>query len=83
MNRQWMYNADWRSLEFIRGVHEFLNVARQTCRMVSCAAPVLYVRMRGIILAQRQFMDTYSCLVSCQTIFVGLSTRKRCYNGRR
>ena len=29
MNRQWMYNADRRSPEFMRGVHDFLNVAKE------------------------------------------------------
>jgi hypothetical protein len=28
MNWQWMYNTDRRSSEFIRGVHNFLNVAK-------------------------------------------------------
>jgi hypothetical protein len=28
MNQQWMYNVDRRSLEFIRGVYDFLNVAK-------------------------------------------------------
>ena len=32
MNRQWMYNADRRSREFIRGVHDFLNVAKANTR---------------------------------------------------
>ena len=29
MNRQWMYNADRRSMEFINGVHEFIDVAKK------------------------------------------------------
>jgi hypothetical protein len=28
MNRQWMYNADRRSQEFIEGVHDFISVAK-------------------------------------------------------
>ena len=32
MNRQWMYNTDRRSLEFIRGVQEFINVAKANTR---------------------------------------------------
>ena len=32
MNRQWMYNADRRSPEFMRGVHDFLNVAKANMR---------------------------------------------------
>ena len=32
MNQQWMYNADRRSSEFIRGVHEFINVAKANTR---------------------------------------------------
>jgi hypothetical protein len=32
MNWQWMYNTDRRSLEFIRGVHEFINVAKANTR---------------------------------------------------
>ena len=32
MNRQWMYNADRRSPEFIRGMHEFINVAKTNTR---------------------------------------------------
>jgi hypothetical protein len=28
MNRQWIYNPDRHSPEFIRGVHDFLNVAK-------------------------------------------------------
>ena len=29
MSRQWMYNADRRSMEFINGVHEFIDVAKK------------------------------------------------------
>ena len=32
MNRQWMYNMNRRSPEFIRGVHEFINVAKANMR---------------------------------------------------
>ena len=32
INRQWMYNADRRSLEFMRGMHDFLNVAKANTR---------------------------------------------------
>ena len=32
MNRQWMYNIDRRSPEFMRGVHDFLNVAKANTR---------------------------------------------------
>ena len=29
MSRQWMYMANWRSKEFIDGVHEFIEVAEK------------------------------------------------------
>jgi len=41
MNRQWMYNADRRSPEFMRGVHDFLNVAKANTQNSSCAVHVL------------------------------------------
>ena len=30
MSRQWMYMADRRSMEFIDGVHEFIEAAEKT-----------------------------------------------------
>ena len=32
MNQQWMYNTDRHSLEFMRDVHDFLNVAKANTR---------------------------------------------------
>jgi hypothetical protein len=32
MNQQWMYNADRRSPEFMRGMHDFLNLAKANTR---------------------------------------------------
>ena len=32
MNWHWMYNADRRSPEFMRGVHDFLNVDKANTR---------------------------------------------------
>ena len=32
MNRQWMHNTDHHSPEFMRGVHDFLNVAKANTR---------------------------------------------------
>jgi hypothetical protein len=63
-------------LEFTRGVHEFINVAKANTRNGFMCCHVFYVRMRRIILAQGSFTNTCLRQVSCQTIFVGLRMEK-------
>ena len=70
MNWQWMYNADRRSPEFMRGVHDFLNVAKANtrngficCPCVLCKNEMDYSCSRKIHehLFTSGFMPNYIC----------------------
>ena len=77
MDRQWMHKADRRTKEFIDGLHYFLNVARQTSRMVSCAAHAYTARIIKIIPLEQPFTVTFSVIVSCSNNYVGPNMEER------
>lgn len=70
VNRQWMYNADRRSQEFIEGVHLFLSVAEANkrngfmcCPCVLCKNVKDYASSRTLHehLFRSGFMPGYIC----------------------
>src|SRR6185436_14948274 len=77
MDRQWMYNADRRSNEFIEGLHYFCLWLRQTSRMVLCVVRVLIARIARITPLQESYTATFSQMVSWRSMFVGRSTENR------
>src|SRR4026208_1924742 len=77
MDRQWMYNADRRSKEFIDGLHYFFMWLRQTSRMVLCAARVFIAIITRITHLQESYTATFSQMVSWRSMFVRRSTENR------
>ena len=70
MNRQWMYNADRRSNEFIEGLHYFLSVAEANkqngfmrCPCVHCNNNKDYSSSRILHshIFANSFMEKYVC----------------------
>jgi len=74
MDRQWMYNADKRSMEYINGLRGFLDQANR--RPVSFVVHAEIAKMRRITHLERLFTPTYTVLDSCLTILFGPSTGK-------
>src|SRR6185295_8575494 len=77
MDRQWMYNADRRSKEFIDGLHYFLSVAEANKQNVLCAARVFIATITRITHLRESYTATFSQMVSWRSMFVGRSTENR------
>ena len=76
MNRQWMYNADRRSMEFIDGMHKFIEAAKKHKYDGFVRCPCPSIRMRKITHHQEPYTVTYSIVVSCPTTMFGPSMKK-------
>jgi ribosomal protein L24E len=70
MNQQWMYNTDRCSLEFMRGMHDFLNVAKANTRNVFICFPCVLCKNEKVYSCSRKihehlftsgFMPNYIC----------------------
>ena len=83
MDRQWMYNADRRSKEFIDGLHYFLSVAEVNKQNGFMCCPALIATIIRITPLQESYTATFSQMVSWRSIFVGRSTRTGGYHGRQ
>ena len=70
MNRQWMYNANRRSPEFMRGVRDFLNVAKTNTQNSFMCCPCVLCKNENDYSCSRKihehlftsgFMSNYIC----------------------
>ena len=76
MSRQWMYNADRSSVEFIDGVHEFIEAANKHkyCGFVRC--PCKFCQNEKDYSSSRTIHNHCSIVVSCPTTIFGPSMEK-------
>ena len=75
MNRQWMY-GDRHTSEYIRGVHNFLEVAEANKQNGLCVVHALNVGIQSLTLTGKSFTPTCFTRVSCHTIMFGRGTEK-------
>jgi len=76
VTRNWMYNADRRSEEFINGVHYFLSVAEANERDGFMCCPCAMCKNLTEYSNSRSLHSHLLKSGSYQTIFVGPSTEK-------
>src|SRR3954470_20395058 len=75
MSRQWMY-ADQRSVEFVNGLHSFLQVAEANKRDGFISCPCGVCKNNKATLTQKIFTSICLSMVSCLAITVGPSMEK-------
>src|SRR4029078_11947490 len=77
MDRQWMYNADRRSKEFIYGLHYFLSVAEANKKNGLMCCPCVHCNNNKDYSSSRILHNHIFEMVSWRSMFVGRSTENR------